>query len=154
MANEQAALPIDGDLLCRAATTVLKGEQVSNAVISLAVVDDVTIHRLNRQYLSHDYPTDVLSFLLSEDEQPLEGEVIVSAETALLQASAYGWEAIDELLLYVVHGTLHLVGYDDASPESRGVMRAKENEYLASLGRPPRVELTASTPSPQGDPPS
>ena len=99
LANEQTDLPIDEELLCRAAKTVLECENIVDGVFSLAVVDDATIHRLNRTHLLHDFPTDVLSFLLNEPHQPLEGEVIVSAETASRQARAYGWQPLDELLL-------------------------------------------------------
>ena len=61
----------------------------------------------------------------------LEGELIVSTETALREAAAHGWTPADELLLYVVHGLLHLCGYDDLTDEARPVMRAREREVLA-----------------------
>jgi probable rRNA maturation factor len=107
---------------------------VGHAQLSIAIVDDATIHELNRRYLEHDYPTDVLSFTLERDNEHLEGEVIASAETAARSAADYGWSADDELLLYVVHGTLHLVGHDDGTPDERAVMRRLERRYLASFG--------------------
>ena len=64
----------------------------------------------------------------------LEGSVVVSDETALSRAGDYGWPAENELLLYVVHGVLHLVGYDDHAPDDEKLMRAKEREYLALAG--------------------
>ncbi|MCA9206082.1 MAG: rRNA maturation RNase YbeY, partial [Planctomycetales bacterium] len=64
----------------------------------------------------------------------LDGEVIVSADTAESTAADYDWPPAAELLLYVIHGTLHLVGFDDKSPEKRVVMRAKEAEYLDLFG--------------------
>ena len=87
-----------------------------------------------RRYLAHDYATDVLSFLLAEEDDYREGEVVVSAETALREAPSYGWAATDELLLYVLHGTLHLLGYDDRAREDRAAMRDKERSYLLQLG--------------------
>ena len=90
-----------------------------NARISVAVVDDATIAVLNRQFLRHEGPTDVLSFLLEQDEDGLEGEVVVSAETARRTAPRFGWSEGEELLLYVIHGTLHLAGYDDAKPREQ-----------------------------------
>ncbi len=124
--------------LRHAAKTVLAGEGIASAELSLAVVDDATSHRLNRQFLSHDYPTDVLSFLLESDAGWLEGEVIVSADTAERVSGEYGWETEDELLLYVVHGVLHLVGYDDHAEPERQRMRRREAYYLRQLGLEPR----------------
>jgi len=99
----------------------------------VAVVDDATIARLNWQYLHHRGPADVLSFLLDQSDG-LEGEVIVGAQTALRTAPHYGWPPHDELLLYVIHGTLHLVGQDDASPALRAEMQKRETEVLKKLG--------------------
>ncbi len=137
IANEQETHPIDIELLERGVKTVLAGESIDTAKISLAIVDDPTIHVLNRKYLEHDYETDVLSFLLSDEAEPIDGEVIVSVDTAAREADQFGWTTIDELLLYVIHGTLHLVGYDDKSDELRSVMRGKERMYLGELGRCP-----------------
>ncbi len=119
IANQQPHLPLDRRLLRRAVRRVLRGAGVRKARISLAVVDDEVISRLNWRYLRHPGRTDVLSFLLDQGDG-LEGEVVVAAQTALRTAPHYGWPPHDELLLYVIHGTLHLVGHDDASPAQRG----------------------------------
>ena len=137
IANEQSKHAIDCELLQQAVRAVLVGESLEAANISVAVVDDVTIHDLNRKYLEHDYATDVLSFLLSDPGECLEGEIVVSADTAAREAVNYRCDATDELLLYLVHGALHLVGYDDATDADRAAMRAKERQYLAELGREP-----------------
>lgn len=138
--NRQTALDFDADRLRRAAEAVMRDADVVDAALSIAVVDDPAMHQLNRQYLNHDYPTDVLSFTLERQGGHLEGEVIVSSETALRAAAHYGWSAEAELLLYVIHGTLHLVGYDDGDAASRGEMRAAERRYLANFGFEPREE--------------
>ncbi len=135
--NQQATLPIDRRRLRRAVQMVLKDAKIVEAEISLAIVDDSTIHALNRQYLNHDYPTDVLSFVLDQSDGRLTGEVIVSADTAKASAPTYGWLAEDELLLYVIHGTLHLVGHEDASRAERAQMRRHEAIYLARFGLEP-----------------
>ena len=106
----------------------------SSAAISLAVVDDETIHELNRRHLDHDWPTDVLSFVLEDDGDHLEGEVIISADTAAAAADELGCSAADEQLLYVIHGMLHLVGYDDKSDADAQEMRAAEARYLQQFG--------------------
>jgi probable rRNA maturation factor len=125
---------VDKSLLKRAVRIVLSDAGVAKATISIAIVDDAHITRLNRQFLQHDYATDVLSFALSEPQAPLEGEVIVSAETAQRMAARYGWEASAELLWYVIHGSLHLVGYDDVSAADQAEMRRREAEVLGQLG--------------------
>ena len=115
---------------------ILTDAGVERGFLEIAIVDNPTIHRLNTQFLGHDYPTDVLAFELERDCEAalLEGNVIVSDETALERAADYGWPPENELLLYVVHGTLHLVGYDDHAPEDEQLMRAKEREYLGRIG--------------------
>jgi probable rRNA maturation factor len=135
--NRSSAVAVAAPRLEAAVTAVLQAEGVAAATVSVAVVDDATIRELNRRFLEHDYATDVLSFELERRGDYLEGEVVVSAETALRQASRYGWGEGDELLLYVIHGTLHLIGYDDLTRDDRVRMRAKEQRYLAALGCAP-----------------
>lgn len=141
VADRQTAIEIDRRRIVQAVEMILRDAAVARTEISVAVVDDPTIHQLNRQYLDHDYPTDVLSFVLDRDRDRLEGEVIVSADTAASRAADFGWTAEEELLLYVIHGTLHLVGYDDGTSDERAEMRARERDCLLRLGiEPPDVE--------------
>ena len=112
-------------------------ERAARSPVSLSVVlvADSEMHALNREHLGHDYPTDVLSFPLAPAPQ-LVGEVICSVDTARREARARGHAPADELLLYLVHGCLHLVGYDDHVPAARRRMRAAERRWLKSLGAP------------------
>lgn len=142
ISNEQDQLELSADWLQEVVQTTLTAERVRSASISVAVVDNATIWRLNRRHLQHDYPTDVLSFLLDSDPEAtsstgprgsgrqLEGEVIVSAEMAMQMAAQYDWSARDELCLYLVHGLLHLCGYDDLTADEQVVMRGREREIL------------------------
>jgi probable rRNA maturation factor len=132
VANETDAV-VDAARLAAAVQIVLAEADCVSAVVSVAIVDDPTIHRLNRQYLEHDYATDVLSFALAEPPD-VEGEIIASIDTARREAAEAGWSAEDELLLYAVHGALHLVGYLDKDPDDAAEMRAAERRVLASLG--------------------
>ncbi len=141
--DQQSAMPIDTDPLRRATEIVLMEEGLIDAAINIAIVDDPTIHDLNRRFLEHDEPTDVLSFVL-ENEPMLEGDVIVSADTAARSAEQYGWSAADELLLYVIHGLLHLVGYDDIELPARAEMRDRERHYLDAFGLRPRYDESSS----------
>jgi probable rRNA maturation factor len=102
--------------------------------ISVAIVDDEEIHQVNRQYLQHDYPTDVISFDLTEpDSEQLEGEIIVSWQTATRVAKENGWHAHQELLLYTIHGMLHIVGLDDRTPKQTQEMREQERHYMLAI---------------------
>ncbi len=136
------AIEVDDAPLCdaqiiEAVSGILAEADYKSAQISVAVVDDPTMHELNRRYLNHDYPTDVLSFTLADEDSHLEGQLIVSVDTAAKEAAEYDWTTENELLLYVVHGTLHLVGYDDATPELRGEMREAERRVLSRFGLTP-----------------
>ena len=85
---------------------------------------------MNRDHLDHDYPTDVLSFPLSEGE-PVEGEVYVDLDMAAERAPEFSTDFSREAARYVIHGLLHLAGYDDGSDAGRQTMRSLENRYLA-----------------------
>jgi len=109
-------------------------------MISLVLCDDPTIQELNRRFLNHNYPTDVLSFLLSEgegtskDKKGLSGEIIISVETAERNAKRYRQTLESELIRLAIHGTLHLLGYDDNTQQQRKLMRRKEGKYLKLIG--------------------
>jgi probable rRNA maturation factor len=155
LTNRQSRFPVDETALAQAVEQILHGEGILDAWVSLAIVDNPEIHRVNREFLNHDYPTDCISFLLQE-EPPLEGEVIVSVDTAEVEGPRHGWTRDEELLLYVVHATLHLVGYDDLVPEAAVEMRAREDHYLTRFGhripnRSAVAELSSGGPEdPQG----
>ena len=128
---------LDFPALKLAARTVLEGEGVREAKVTLAVVDDAHIHRLNKQFLGHDEPTDVLTFPYTDrGAKKLEGEVVIGYGVATEYAADRGHAVGLELQLYVVHGCLHLCGYTDTDDAAAADMRAKEREYLAKLGLP------------------
>ena len=132
VANQQTR-DIDEPQLAEACKQIAIDSEFKDVEISIAIVDDPTIHELNRQYLEHDYPTDVLSFPLERDFDTgvLQGEIIVSTDTAFELAKQYDWPYEHELLLYVIHGMLHLVGYDDKHEDAKQEMRDAETQYLS-----------------------
>jgi probable rRNA maturation factor len=152
IANRQRTLRFDRRRLLRLARSVLRQEQVAAAEISVAILDDAAIHAINRQFLNHDYPTDVISFLLDcslADARPplerphsvrrgaakvIEGEIVISAETAIRIAARFGIRPQNELALYLAHGLLHLCGYDDRTPKEKRLMRRREAEALEDMG--------------------
>ena len=92
------------------------------------------MQQVNVEHLGHDYTTDVISFVLEEDENHLGGEVILCAGVAVRTAESQPWSVDDELLLYLIHGTLHLVGYDDLDQQSFVEMRSAESKILEEFG--------------------
>ena len=139
IANETSA-SIPESLIEAAVVAALAGSPYASGSISVAVVDNPTIRRLNVEFLQHDYETDVLSFALEAQPPRLVGEIIVSVEVAARCAQDVGWTADDELLLYVVHGALHLAGYRDKSPAAAAKMRAAEIKALAAIGVKPAAD--------------
>ncbi|MCX7825129.1 MAG: rRNA maturation RNase YbeY [Verrucomicrobiae bacterium] len=97
--------------------------------LSVALVDDATIAALNQRFLNRPGPTDVLSFNLA----PGLGELIVSAERAVIVARQLRRPPAAELALYLVHGLLHLAGFDDHTPAQRRAMRRAERQVLGTL---------------------
>jgi probable rRNA maturation factor len=96
----------------RAIRHVLRAEGHRVAEVSVAFLADPEITEMNREYLAHDRPTDVISFALHEPGEPPLGDVYVGVEQALRQAEELGVEPREELLRLAVHGTLHVLGYD------------------------------------------
>ena len=110
---------------------VCSGEDRTIADLSIVLADHATVRDLNRRYLSHDYETDVLSFPLGEDEgSGVDGELYIDLDTAQERHAEFDGSFEDEVARYVVHGLLHLMGYSDASPTERQLMRAREDRYL------------------------
>jgi probable rRNA maturation factor len=133
--NNQSQLVVDTSFLATVAGQALALEGIEQASISIVLVDDPTIRVLNNRHLQHDWPTDVISFKLSEPDDPvLAGELVVSAEMAASTARDVGVDPVSELALYVVHGLLHLCGLDDLNPEDAAVMRRREGEILGAVG--------------------
>lgn len=141
---EDLAAP-DRARLARLARWVLAAEGALSCEVGVALTDDAGIRMLNREYLGRDEPTDVLAFGLEDTEEgrppfvvpaaglPHLGDVAVSLERAREQADAYGHDWARETALLLVHGLLHLLGYDDAGAEDRRRMEARQEWLLASF---------------------
>lgn len=110
------------------------------AELSILIVDDAQIRDINRDYLQRDKATNVISFAMQEGEgagiQPsLLGDVVISAQTAARDAEEAGLPFVGELYFLLLHGILHLLGYDHerGTEEQAAVMEAKEQEIFALL---------------------
>jgi probable rRNA maturation factor len=133
---------LDADRLHKLAMGVLESEGVQGPVeVGIVVTTDDEVLELNRQYLGHDWKTDVLSFGMSGDEDfvtPGErpaylGDVAISYDRAAEQAPEFGHSTADEVATLLVHGLLHLLGYDDAEDGERERMHTRQNELIANF---------------------
>jgi rRNA maturation RNase YbeY len=118
--------------IARAVRRVAGAERRRSLALSVVFVDDKRTIRLNREYLGHRGSTDVISFTI-EKGPPLEGEVYVNLDRAREQAAAYGVSEQEEITRLVVHGTLHLLGYDDRTPAKRRRMKTREDGFVGRL---------------------
>jgi probable rRNA maturation factor len=130
IADRQTDLEADHSLLCRAVKETLEDAGCGKSV-SLALVGAPEMRELNRSYTGRDELTDVLAFPMGEKE--LLGDVVVCPAKAVMESDARSCDPMHELLLYAVHGTLHLLGYDDHG-EKADEMCAKEDEILGKFG--------------------
>lgn len=118
------------------AAHVLVAEGRPHAALSVTLVDDEAMAELHARYSKVEGPTDVLAFPLDDGDGPgpaLLGEVVVSTDTAAREARARGLPFARELLLYVAHGTLHLLGHDDHEPRRRRRMHRRQAALLAAF---------------------
>jgi probable rRNA maturation factor len=134
---------VDENRVRRISQHVLKAEEVAPPYeVSLVFTDSETVQRLNRDYRGVDEPTDVLAFYMlphKEADSPFAlppdgvthlGEVIISYPEAVAQAKEQGHSTEKELALLIIHGILHLLGYDHEEPEQESEMRARERELM------------------------
>lgn len=126
--------------LAQAVRTTLQHLAVAEAEISLTLLGDDEVADLNRRYLGHEGPTDVLSFALYEADETPVGDIYIGYLQSLRQAEALGIPADEELARLAVHGTLHVLGYDHPEGEERegSEMWAIQEKVIAGLANPSR----------------
>ena len=147
--NQQKHLPVPRTQIAqikRIVQKILRHEGVSRAVLSIVFVSDPQIRSLNKKFLKRFYATDVLAFDLSAKGGPasgggdgkrvflrpktLEGEIVISMGAAIRNAKIFKTSPQREMTLYIIHGILHLLGYDDHRPVDIRRMRAKEMKLM------------------------
>lgn len=130
-------IPVDDLKVC---TLALLGQPVlglDKAVLTVYLVDAKAMARVNKQHLGHEGSTDVITFpyprLPDDPRATIRGELFVCVDDARAQARAFGCPWRQELLRYVVHGVLHLCGYDDLQPRPKRIMKRLENSLTRTL---------------------
>ena len=144
--REPEVLPVTAEqteTVRRAVLMVGRLYGAEDAEVSVTLTDDAHIHALNREYRGIDRPTDVLSFALTESEEPeivggedheVLGDLVISLERAQAQAEEYGHTELRELSFLTVHGMLHLLGYDHMEEEERLEMEEEQRRVMEELG--------------------
>jgi probable rRNA maturation factor len=127
--------PIDRAKIRRAVQRILRQFSVRNAWTEIAVTDDALMRKLHKDYFGDAETTDVISFDLSgRDQCPRCFQILVNAEQAARQADQRGHSPQAELMLYIVHGLLHQLGFDDTDAEQAAKMHHAEDQILNQLG--------------------
>jgi probable rRNA maturation factor len=131
-------LDVDVPKLTKLVKSVCSRFRPSKATVSIAIVDDAEIRRVNKKFLSCDRSTDCLSFDLSDEKSRSKAsklfELVVNGEMALKEAKLRGHSGEAELALYVIHGLLHNLGFDDGTKAEAKKMHDTEDEILQELG--------------------
>jgi probable rRNA maturation factor len=131
ISSTQSAIRVPRKRLAELIEFVAHSEGVRVGQVDLAIVASPEITGVNRRFLGHAGATDVISFDLSDKDIPgLCAQLVVCGDLAVRQAKARGLKARDELMLYVIHGLLHLMGYEDTSIRGGARMHAREEELL------------------------
>jgi len=136
--NKQTVIDIDLPRIKRSSVKILRILESEDSELSLTFVDNAGIADINRQYLGRNYPTNVIAFSMNEgkfgDVNPdILGDIIISTETALRDAEAGDLSLEDELDYLIIHGVLHLLGYDHELPGEAKKMKEKEKETFFAL---------------------
>ena len=138
MIHIESEFSVPKDLLERATRAALKHQAASDSELTIILTDDVRLKELNRDYLGIDAPTDVLSFPASETDPETGahyiGDILISIPRAKSQATAARHPLEWEVQLLVVHGVLHLLGFDHADAEEKTRMWRAQREILTQLG--------------------
>ncbi len=139
-------LPVEKSILIQAAQKVLEfAKIVDKSDLGIVIGSDTLLHRLNLKYRQVDSPTDVLSFPSGEVDPDTSdlylGDVVISLPRAQSQAAMEGHPLVEELQLLVVHGTLHLLGYDHAEAKEKKSMQIAQDKILGQLGLKPAITL-------------
>lgn len=133
--NEDITFPFkEKRLTSRWLKLVAENESKHLGDVSVIFCSDKYILDINIKYLQHDYYTDIITFDYCEGNR-LSGDLFISIDSVRENAAFYGVEFADELNRVIVHGLLHLIGYDDHTPEDIAVMREKENYYLSQRSK-------------------
>ena len=129
--NLQKKIPIYPQRIKKAVLNTLFSEGIKKTgEITICFVDDKIIRVLNFRYLGRNRPTDVIAFDISENKEQILADIVISTDTAVKNSKAFKTSPLYEVYLYVIHGVLHILGYDDKTAQQRKVMEYKAQRIL------------------------
>ena len=132
--NEGVRFIVPGKrVLRRWIESTIRREKFVAGQINMVICTDVTLLKINRKYLKKDTLTDIITFGMAEEEFIVSGDIFISLERVRENARIYHQQVKKELARVMIHGVLHLMGYNDESEAEKKVMRKKENFYLKDL---------------------
>ncbi|MCE7073621.1 rRNA maturation RNase YbeY [Dyadobacter sp. CY327] len=109
-------------------TSISEGYEIAD--LNYIFCDDDYLLEINKQYLDHDYFTDIITFDNSEEDNVIEGDIYISVDRVRENAATFNADFETEMRRVLIHGLLHLMGYDDTDEKLKAAMRAKEDQYL------------------------
>ena len=122
---------LDDDWLNSTCKNILNDKDQNTANISIILTNDKKLLQLKNQYFHQDELTDVITFNLEEDGDPIDGEIYISLNRVTENAREFKQDTDRELKRVIIHGCLHLLGYDDQTPEGKKTMTRMEDHYLS-----------------------
>ena len=111
-------------------SSLIKEFDLTISFLSINFINSVDLKAINKEYLNHDYETDVVTFNYSRKIKDIDGEILISFEDAVINAKKYRVTQQEELLRLVVHGMLHLLKFDDKNKERKKIMKQMENKLI------------------------
>lgn len=135
--NSQKSIKISKRSIQKQIKAVLQSENVNCDELSLYLIDEKSIKKLHKDFFNDDTSTDCISFPIDSPEEfhnySILGEVFVCPEVAIRYSKEHDISSYDETTLYIIHGLLHLLGYDDISEKDKTTMRKKEKKCMSVL---------------------
>lgn len=127
-------LPLSEEQIQQLTSSVCSGEEKDFLMIEAVYVDENEIISINQEYLDRSYITDIITFSYNEEDEPLEGTLYMCAPRIAEQAGEFDQMLSKEFARILIHGVLHLCGYDDSDPVSKEHMSTLEDKYLSASG--------------------
>ena len=126
----QEKIEINDEWIIAVWKKVLSDKKILDCVVTIIMSDDETLRKFKLNFFKQDVLTDVIAFNLEDKGEPIEGEIYISLNRVKENAKEFNEELIDELKRVIIHGCLHLIGYDDDTSQEKKQMTSLENRYL------------------------
>ncbi len=123
-------MPISQRSIRALVSRVIRNEKYKLCSLEVNFVNDFRIKKVNKKFLNHNYFTDIITFPYNNDKKGLEGEIVISLDSVKKNALSYGTAYKQELKRVIIHGCLHMTGYDDKTKSEKELIRSKENSYM------------------------